>query len=73
MTINIQVELDNAAFHNETEFNTQELTRCLGKIGTQIGYTPYGKLDKEGDHGKIVDYNGNVVGAWEIESNPDRR
>lgn len=73
MKITIEVELDNAAFHDETYFNSAELSRLLGSVGTRLAGLPYGKLDKEGKYGSLTDYNGNTVGTWDIQPNPDRR
>ena len=69
----IQVDLDNAAFHDGPAFNASELTRVLSKIEDVIDYAPYGKLDKEGNYGNLRDINGNKVGMWSIEPNPNRR
>ncbi len=72
MKITIEVELDNAAFHREKDFDARELTRVLTRIERDV-WMPYGKLDKEGADGSLRDYNGNKVGSWSIEPNLNRR
>lgn len=53
MKIQIEIDLDNAAF----EDNPGELAQILDKIPSNV---------RPGDDGKLMDSNGNRVGQWEV-------
>jgi len=59
MKFELEINCDNAAFE-EPAF---ELARILKELSTKLENNG---IDVEGDKGRLVDYNGNVVGEWRI-------
>jgi hypothetical protein len=60
MKLNIEIDMDNAAFDPD---NGQESARILSGLAEKIA--SYRLLHDEG--GPLVDANGNRVGAWAVE------
>jgi len=54
----LKIETDNAAF---SDGRGAELARILRKLADKIE-----DADARGDKGKVMDYNGNSVGTWEL-------
>ncbi len=52
----LTINTDNEAF--EDAAGTSEVARILRKIAD--------KLDNMADAGRCIDYNGNIVGTWEL-------
>lgn len=56
----LTVNLDNAAFEDG---RGAEISRLLKKLATKLEWNDLKKVDG----GKIMDSNGNSVGAWEVK------
>jgi len=62
MQIKIEIDLDNAAFDDGNNGAT-ELNRLLGTIPFRVAFGWQG--------GKLIDFNGNTVGHWQITKGGD--
>lgn len=56
MKINIEINMDNAAFEDEGE-----VKRIIGGMVQKMD-----DIVRAGDGGKLRDSNGNVVGQWDV-------
>jgi hypothetical protein len=62
MTLNIQIEMDNAAFtSNGIDLNLDEIRRILGRVIAQMDPV----VEEQSSY--LSDCNGNRVGNWSID------
>lgn len=61
-TFHLAIDLDNASFEEEPEY---ELGRVLGKLGTRMRRDVYSPI-APGVSANVLDLNGNTVGRFEI-------
>lgn len=62
MKLIIEMNLDNAAF---AEYGGHEIKRLLGVVGKVMNHD--GPLETPIEPQRLIDYNGNVCGFWEVK------
>jgi hypothetical protein len=65
MHFTLTVKMDNAAFGEDEYEAADELGRILSELG---GRLQSDTSVQDGSTGRLMDYNGNTVGSWEVSA-----